>query len=136
HHLIDPMRPTRQHTSISPIRLIRDALAVRTQKQIASPKRPASGSVLSSIALYQHVVFFDPGKSVVCMHPVPSATALTFDRLRTSRHFPLPGPPILAGNPISGLHYSSLSLQPADLLASLVGADQKFSSSQQRLLHP
>jgi hypothetical protein len=53
--------------------------------------------VLSSIVLYQHVVFFDPGKSVVCLHPVPSPTALTFDRLRTSRHFPHPSPPILAG---------------------------------------
>jgi hypothetical protein len=70
---------SRQHSSISPMRLIRDALAVRPIP--ASPRRPASGSVLSSIVLYQHVVFFDPGKSVVCLHPVPSPTALTFDRL-------------------------------------------------------
>jgi hypothetical protein len=34
HHLIDPMRPTRQHTLISPIRLIRDALAVRAKKTL------------------------------------------------------------------------------------------------------
>jgi hypothetical protein len=42
--LIDPMRPTRQHIPISPTRLIRDVFAVRHG---ATPRQPASGSVLS-----------------------------------------------------------------------------------------
>jgi hypothetical protein len=44
HHLIGPMRSTHRHISISPTRLIRDALAVRPN---STPRRPASGSVLS-----------------------------------------------------------------------------------------
>jgi len=75
----------------------------------------------------------------------PSAACTQFLR---RRHWPcdalvrvsaLPTPPALRfspGKPISGLHYSSLSLQPADLLASLVGADQRLPSSQPRLLLP
>jgi len=51
-HLIDPIRPTRRHISISPTRLIRDALAVR---HTSTPRRPTSGSVLSLAVLYRHV---------------------------------------------------------------------------------
>jgi len=51
--LIDPMRPTRQLTSISPTRLIRSDLAVR---QLSAPRRPTSGSVLSLAILYRHVI--------------------------------------------------------------------------------
>ena len=76
HYLIGPMRPTRQHTSISPTRLIRDAFAVR---HTTAPRRPTSGSVLSSIFLYRHVIFYDPGKSIGCLHPVPSPMTLAFD---------------------------------------------------------
>ena len=52
HHLIGPMRPTHRHISISPTRLIRAALAVRPN---STPRRPASGSVLSLAILCQHV---------------------------------------------------------------------------------
>ena len=51
-HLIDPIRPTRRHISISPTRPIRDALAVR---HTSTPRRPASGSVFSLAVLYRHV---------------------------------------------------------------------------------
>jgi len=51
---------------------------------------------------------------------------LAFDVYGKSRHFQRPHPPILVGKPISGLNCSSLSLQPVDLFASLVGADQGF----------
>jgi len=60
------------------------------------------------------------------MHPVPSPMTLAFDVYGKSRHFQRPHPPILVGKPISGLNCSSLSLQPVDLFASLVGADQGF----------
>ena len=43
------------------------------------------------------------------------------DGLGTSK---IPPPPILVGGEFSRLHYGSLSLRPADLLALLVGADQ------------
>jgi hypothetical protein len=45
----------------------------------ATPRRPASGSELSSTVLYRHVIFCDPGKSIGCLHPVPSPTTLAFD---------------------------------------------------------
>jgi hypothetical protein len=61
------------------------------------------------------------------MHPVPSPMTLAFDVYGKSRHFQRPRPPILVGKPISGLNCSSLSLQPVDLVDSLVGADQGFS---------
>jgi hypothetical protein len=77
HHLIGPMRPTCRRISISPTRLIRDALAVR---HTAAPRRPASGSVLLSSVLYRHVIFCDPGKSIGCLHPVPSPMTLAFDQ--------------------------------------------------------
>ena len=69
------------------------------------------------------------------MHPVPSLMTLAFDVYPKSRHFQHPHPPILVGKPISGLNCSSLSLQPVDWFASLVGADQ-VSPSQPRLLLP
>jgi hypothetical protein len=75
--LIDPMRPTHRRTSISPIRLIRGALAVR---QLAAPRRPVSGSVLSWTVLCRHVIVCDPGKLVGCTYPVPSPTTLAFDQ--------------------------------------------------------
>jgi hypothetical protein len=62
-HLIGPIRPTRRHISISPTRLIRDALAVR---RTSSPRRPASGSVLSLAILCRHAALRDPGKPIGC----------------------------------------------------------------------
>jgi hypothetical protein len=75
--LIDPMRPTHRCTSISPIRLIRGALAVR---RLAAPRQPVSGSVLSWTVLCRHVIVCDPGKLVGCTYPVPSPTTLAFDQ--------------------------------------------------------
>ena len=40
-------------------------------------------------------------------------------------------PPILVGGEFSRLHYGSLSLRPADLLALLVGADQVLHSANE-----
>jgi hypothetical protein len=87
--------------------------------------------------LCRHVALKDPGKSIGCIHPVPSPMTLAFapglmgSALSTS-HAPI----LLWGNQISGLYYGSHSLRPADLLASLVGADQGFPPSQPRLLLP
>jgi hypothetical protein len=89
HHLISPMRPTRRHIWISPSRLIRDAIAVR---HTSTPRRPASGSVLSLAILCRHVALRDPGKPVGCLYPVPSPTALALDLLGRSRHFLHPPP--------------------------------------------
>jgi hypothetical protein len=75
--LIDPMRPTPRHTSISPTRLIQGALAVRP---LATPRRPVSGSVLLWTVLCRHVIVCDPGKLVGCTYPVPSPTTLAFDQ--------------------------------------------------------
>ena len=100
HHLIGPMRPTRRHISISPTRLIRDALAVR---HTSTPKRPASGSVLSLAILCRHVALRDPGKPVGCLYPVPSPTALAFDLLGRSRHFLHPPPSDSRG----GVHFGA-----------------------------
>jgi len=87
--LIDPMRPTHRHTSISPTRLIRSVFAVRP---LATPRRPVSGSVLSWPALCRHVIVCDPGKLVGCTYPVPSPTTLAFNQNPRSRHFPQPPP--------------------------------------------
>ena len=124
HHLIDPIRPTRRHISISPSRLIRDALAVR---HTSSPRRPASGSVLSLAILCRHVALLDHGKPVGCSYPVlhrPHWPSTLPDGLGTSITL---HPPILVEESISWLHYGSLALQPADLLAPPVGADQAFA---------
>jgi hypothetical protein len=100
HHLIGPMRPTRRHISISPTRLIRDALAVR---HTSTPRRPASGSVLSLAILCRHVALRDPGKPVGCLYPVPSPTTLAFDLVGRSRHFPHPPPSESRG----GVHFGA-----------------------------
>ena len=88
-HLIGPIRPTRKHICISPTRLIRDALAVR---RTSSPRRPASGSVLSLAILCRHVALRDPGK------PTAANTQFFTDRagLRPSRKVSaLPSPSAL-----------------------------------------
>jgi hypothetical protein len=85
----------------------------------STPRRPASGSVLSLAIRYRHVALRDPGKLFGCMHPVPLPMTLAFDPHGWSRHFPLPPPSDSRGEPISGLDYGSLSLRPVDLLAPL-----------------
>src|SRR5271157_3648399 len=100
HHLISPMRPTRRHISISRSRLIRDAIAVR---HTSTPRRPTSGSVLSLAILCRHVALRDPGNPIGCLYPVPSPTALAFDLLGRSRHFPHPPPSDSRG----GVHFGA-----------------------------
>jgi len=72
------MRPTRRHISISPSRLIRDAIAVR---HTSTPRRPASGSVLSLAILCRHVALRDPGKPAGT-RPLPSAVTPTPSEVR------------------------------------------------------
>ena len=123
-HLIGPIRPTRRHISISPTRLIRDALAVRLT---STPRRPASGSVLSLAILCRHVALKDPGKPIGCYYPVLHRSrwpSTIWEGLGTSIAL---HPPILVEESISWLNYGSLTLQPADLLAPFVGADQAFA---------
>jgi len=95
-----PHAPHSRHISISRTRLIRDALAVR---HTSTPRRPASGSVLSLAILCRHVALRDPGKPVGCLYPVPSPTALAFDLLGRSRHFPHPPPSDSRG----GVHFGA-----------------------------
>jgi hypothetical protein len=55
-----------------------------------TPRRPASGSVLSLADLCQPVVLRDPGKLMSGLDPVPSPTTLAFDLSGRSRHFRSP----------------------------------------------
>ena len=73
--LIGPMRPTRRHISISPFRLIRNALAVRP---IASPRRPTSGSALSLHRSFSACRPLRPRGGCRCIYPVPLRQALAF----------------------------------------------------------
>jgi hypothetical protein len=101
---IGPIRPTRSHISISPTRLIRDALAVR---RTSSPRRPASGSVLSLAILCRHVALRDPGKPIGCQCPVlhrPHWPSTFEEGLGTSIAL---HPPILVEESISRLTYDS-----------------------------
>jgi hypothetical protein len=65
--LFDPMRPTRQHISTSPHRLIRNAFAGRLN---TTPRRLASGSVLSLYAPSRHAALLDLGESIGCTRSV------------------------------------------------------------------
>ena len=115
--LIDPIRPTRGHIGTSPPGGLYPMPSLC--HDTPWPRQPASGSVLSLSILCQHVVLFDPGKSIGCTHPVPSPTARAFDYLRESRHFHRPHACASCGGHLTRLHYGSLSLRPADLLAPL-----------------
>jgi len=117
------MRPTRRHIAISPQSGLYAMPSLCTLTPVS--RRPVSGSVLSLAVLCRHVALRDHGKPVGCFYPVPSPTALAFDYLWKSRHFPHPPPSDSRG----GVHFRGLPtvrfrLQPADLLAPLVGADQ------------
>jgi hypothetical protein len=87
--LIGPIRPTCGHIPISP----HCGLYEMPSLCVAlPPRRPTTGSVLSLVILYRHVVLRDPGKFFGCLHPVPSPMTLAFDLWERSRHFPLPPP--------------------------------------------
>jgi hypothetical protein len=88
--LIGPMRPTCGHISTSPHCGLYEMPSLCVIP--STPRRPASGSVLSLAILYRHVALRDPGKLFGCMHPVPSPMTLAFDLWEWSRHFPLPPP--------------------------------------------
>jgi len=84
--------------------------------------------VLSLAVLCRHVALRDLGKSVGCLYPVPSPTTLAFDLIGKSRHFQHPPPSDSRGGVrFRGLPTVRIRLQPADLLAPLVGADQAFT---------
>ena len=122
HHLTGPMRPTPRPSPISP---------------------HGGLYALSSLCVIARRLG-DPGADPcfcwhtfsTCRPPRPrevhrllSPSSFTDDaglrpECRWSRHFQDPPPPILVGGEFSRLHYGSLSLRPADLLALLVGADQ------------
>ena len=113
-------------------RLIRAALAVR---QTCTPRRPTSGSVLSLACCLDMSSSGTPGSSSV-----------TSIQSVHRRHWPstsleglgashAPHPPLSWGSLISGLHYGSLSLRPADLLA-LLSERAKLSPSPRGLLLP
>jgi hypothetical protein len=86
--LIGPMRPTCGHISTSPHCGLYEMPSLCVIP--STPRRPASGSVLSLAIPYRHVALGDPGKFIGCMHPVPSPMSLAFDLWERSRHFPLP----------------------------------------------
>jgi hypothetical protein len=91
-HLIDPIRPTRRHTSISPRSGLYEMPSLCIGARAPTPRRPTSGSVLSLAILCRHVALWDPGRFIGCLHPVPSPMTLAFDLSGGSRHFRSPTP--------------------------------------------
>ena len=123
-HLFDPIRPTRGHNSISPL----SGLYALPLLCVMAPVSVAS-------ATHEWFRAF-AGRSVSTCRPlgpreIPRRLTPSFFTddagLRPKRRvsaLPISHTPILMGGFISGLTYGSLSLQPVDLLAPLVGADQ------------
>jgi hypothetical protein len=122
-HLFGPIRPTHRHNPISPLSgLYRlPSLCVGIS---STPRQPTSGSVLSLAILCRHVVLWDPGKFLGCLAPSSFTDDAGLRPKRRVSALPISHTPILMGGFISGLSYGSLSLQPVDLLAPLVGADR------------
>ena len=132
-HLIGPMRPTRRHISISPSRLIRDALAVR---HTSTPRRPASGSVLSLAILCRHVALRDPGSRSVAYTQFLHRPRWPFDLMGTVSALPSPSTLRFSWrSPFRGLTTIRFALQPADLLPPL-SEQTTLSPSLRGLLHP
>ena len=70
----------------------------RCASKSATPRRPASGSVLSLAFCIDMSSSGTTGSSFGCIYPVPSPMTLAFDqRGLWSRHFQIPHPPILVG---------------------------------------
>ena len=74
--------------------------------------------MLSLLVPSRHVVLYDPGESVGCMHPVPSPTTLAFAYLENGLGTPN-SPPSASGGPRFRGFTGSLPLRPVELLASL-----------------
>src|SRR5271165_1648064 len=85
----------------------------------SSPKRPASGSVLSLRVPSRHAVLYDRGEFIGCLCPVPSPTALAFAECRTARHSQVPPSSASAGTLIFAASMVRYSLRPVELLGSL-----------------
>ena len=83
------------------------------------PRRPTTGSVLSLLILSQHVALYDSGESSGCLHPVPSPPTMAFVSSAQTRHSLASHKSVSCGGHLSKLHYSSLSLRPADLFTLL-----------------
>ena len=82
------------------------------------------------VDLCRHVTVRDSGKPDGCIHPVPSPSAQLSSiaqKFSVSEH---PALRFQQGSCISELKYRSLALQPADLFASLVGADRIASANR------
>jgi hypothetical protein len=114
------------------MRLIRAAFAVRP---ISAPRRPTRVDPCFRWHTFSTCRPPGPtGSSFGCLYPVPSPMTLAFDQrgngLGTSN---FPTLRFSWGDPFSRLHYGSLSLRPADLLA-LLSELTGFSPSQRGLL--
>ena len=112
--LIDPMRPARQHTPISPHRLIRNAIAVCPT---ATPQQPASGSVLSLYVPSQHAALYDLGESIECMRSVLAQWHRPCATSQPARHSQVPRHPLQTGGLFRGFttvrsRYGLLSCSP------------------------
>ena len=127
--LIRPHPPhSRAHHDFAARRFIRDAFAV------LSPRRPATGSVLSPLVPSQHAVLCDPGELTGDLRPTTSPTTLAFassGHARRSQVAPtirfkwVPRFRGFSGSPL---------LRPVELLASLT--DPTGSPQPQRRVHP
>jgi hypothetical protein len=94
HHLIGPIRPTRQHIATSPQRGLYAMPSLCPER----PRRPTSGSGLSLSAPSLHVVLKDPGEPIDCTCPAPSSTASAFTLGGRARRLPtLPSNPFHEG---------------------------------------
>jgi hypothetical protein len=98
-HLIGPIRPTRKHISISPTRLIRDALAVRRTYRLGDPRVVPCFRWLSLSACRPQ----RPREADRLQIPSSSPTALAFDLRGRSRHFHHPPPSDSCG----GVHFEA-----------------------------
>ena len=112
--LVDPMRPTRQHISTSPHRLIRNVFAVHLT---STHQQPASGSVLSLYIPSQHAALYDLGESIECMRSVlaqwhwPCATSQPARHSQIPRH-PLQTRGVFRGYTTVRFRYGLLSCSP------------------------
>jgi len=105
-------------------RLHRLATYTRCLRCASTPRRPASGSVLSLCVPSRHAVLYDHGESVGCVCPVPSPTALAFTEASAVRHSQVPPSSASDGTLIFAASPVRYSLRPVELLASLGGSDR------------